>query len=311
MIKKLVLWVCAYLLLPSYLLLSGCSTNKVSGGGASSETENAIAVTLDIRTQAKQSVDVLLLGEEDSLSFQFDSTGTYTMESEFEVLSVEIETGGKVLTQTVPKGETSFAMELDIELSSPSLSVVENDICFGEYECGSLTDSRDGKTYSWILLGKDRWFQENLSFVDATPGIKTFNGEVFYTWNLTADSVGICPAGYSVPTERQWNDFESFAGRRADILVDSSAWDMNAEDVKPDSLQFTNSYGFDMKALGYLDENEEQVEFEVRAFFWTQDTVNDTLAWDRNFSLKDNAFGDHERNKAHALSVRCTRRVAE
>jgi uncharacterized protein (TIGR02145 family) len=75
-------------------------------------------------------------------------------------------------------------------------------------EKGTLKDSRDGRVYQWIKIGKKAWLAENLKY-DAKPGSWVYNNDTvnasiygrLYTWNA---AVTACPKGWVVPTDADW-----------------------------------------------------------------------------------------------------------
>jgi len=291
-----------------------CGNKEVSGGGASSETENAIAFTLNMETEARQSVQVVLYGDVDTLRFSFDSAGEYNLAWDFILQGVEFELeNGRVLPYTHFDDEQTFALELTVEKENKaSIALVEEQICLGMFECGSVFDDRDGKLYPWILLGKDRWFRTDLEFDPELEGVYAGPaGGLYYTWQYIEDSTAMCPSGYSVPNERQWNDLETYTGKSADVLVDSVYWDLENPLINTDTLQFGDPYGLAMQPGGFRDSSAQWQDVGIKAYYWSADEFNDTLAWDRNFSLEENVFGDSERPKSSALKIRCVRRVVD
>ncbi len=79
-----------------------------------------------------------------------------------------------------------------------------------------FTDSRDGKTYSTVILKyktdagvniKQEWFSQNLNFEVAQSFCyksETAYCEVFGRLYLREASKGACPSGWHIPTSTEW-----------------------------------------------------------------------------------------------------------
>jgi uncharacterized protein (TIGR02145 family) len=82
---------------------------------------------------------------------------------------------------------------------------------------GKFTDSRDGKTYKTIKIGKQIWMAENLAYKPSNGNYWVYkniesnlaeNG-CLYDW-YTAKTVS--PSGWHLPTDEEWETLISFLG---------------------------------------------------------------------------------------------------
>jgi hypothetical protein len=74
---------------------------------------------------------------------------------------------------------------------------------------GTFTDTRDGKKYKTIVIGKQKWLAQNLNYDDGKGGSKCYDNERencanygrLYTWDAAMKA---CPAGWHVPRNYEW-----------------------------------------------------------------------------------------------------------
>jgi uncharacterized protein (TIGR02145 family) len=106
------------------------------------------------------------------------------------------------------------------------------------FNCGDiLTDTRDGKTYRTVKIGTQCWMKDNLNVGTRIDGIvdeannqiiekyclyddedkcKTYGG--LYDWDEMMQYIniektqGICPTGWHIPNEAEWNILIDFLG---------------------------------------------------------------------------------------------------
>lgn len=154
---------------------------------------------------------------------------------------------------------------------------------------GTVTDI-DGNIYPTVQIGSQEWMAENLQvthyrngdeildygsrkiwddeyyraaycMIDNDPEVKSKYGLV-YTFYAATDSRGLCPDGWHVPSDLEWNELISYLGGNvgADIkLMNESNPEMNY-----------NSSGFSGSLTGLVDEFGNQYHPQyVGVYLWS------------------------------------------
>lgn len=127
---------------------------------------------------------------------------------------------------------------------SPSLPFTHTGpVNYGFDNCVNVfTDTRDGKIYKAVCVGKQVWMAENLRY-EAPGSTANYYGS-FY---LASDVQDICPKGWHVPSNTEWTQlFDELGGiaKAGGALKATSGWD-------PPNLGATNSSGFKALAGGF------------------------------------------------------------
>ena len=203
---------------------------------------------------------------------------------------------------------------------------------------GTMTDSRDNKVYKTVKIGNQVWMAENLNYADSvkTPSLmgknwcyanKAENCAVtgrLYTWAAAIDSVklatdadnpqdcgfdktctlpakvqGICPDGWHLPTQVEWNTLFAEVGgklRAGKILKAQTGW--------YDSGNGTDSVGFSALPAGGRDNGGQFGADGNSAYFWCTNSAGSFYA--SYMSLDYNVYAGLEYGlKDTAFSVRC------
>lgn len=174
---------------------------------------------------------------------------------------------------------------------------------------GVILDDRDGQLYSYVTIGHLDWFSQNLAYTGTgvsykkSPVTHSIFGR-FYSWEeatggqegtgLGCGPQGVCPPGWSVPTNEDWEDLgRTLCGDESLTFYDD--WDGSAEPLSanatflgekmwpynPDN-EHTNLTGWNAVPVGYTQSGHLNFEgFNSYAFWWSSGVRNEEQAYYR------------------------------
>lgn len=274
---------------PSSSDISSSSEAQLSSSEVSSSSETPNTST----TPASSTTDVILSSSDNATS-SADSAGSST-ES---ISSKSSSSSAQLSSSTQSSGSKTSSSSTEPSSSSETLVSIET--CPNpDIEYGTLTDPRDGKTYRTVKIDGKNWMAENLNYADSvkTPSLLTgtwcYNENDtncnalgrLYTWGSAIDSValateqsldcgylkkcripdeiqGICPPGWRLPNEGDWNRLLKAAGNnKGSVLKSRCGW---ANDGNG-----TDDFGFAALPAGGGNGTDQFAGFGTAAHFWT------------------------------------------
>jgi len=184
------------------------------------------------------------------------------------------------------------------------------------FACGNnLTDIRDNKVYSTVLIGSQCWLASNLNFGailassqdqrdncqaekycynDNPTNCTNFGG--LYQWDElmlfdeTPANQGFCPPGWHIPTENEWNTlFANYIN--------------NAFAASP--LKYSGYSGFNALLSGARHINKGWSFQGFATFFWSSTNWGSTKAWAHGMNEDDSSVSIYLSSRVNAFSVRC------
>ena len=185
-----------------------------------------------------------------------------------------------------PESSSSMSSQGDASSSSES----------GEPVFGTLTDARDGKVYKTVKLGSQEWMAENLNYAvegsmcydDNSENCKKFGRlynlvQVLDTTeqaferglsNLRLRSdfhprQGVCPDGWHVPEEAEWDTLFAFAEKYGDGESLSSSLLPYDWDDYHEKLNASNKFGLDIIGAGVCRTGEGCIGLDSLTYLWT------------------------------------------
>ena len=204
-------------------------------------------------------------------------------------------------------------------------------------QIGSFTDTRDGRTYDYVVIGDQTWMAENLRYDNSGSMTVALSGEqsttdqylyypnglsenletygYLYNWPAAMNSEsssesnpsgvqGICPDGWHLPSNAEWTQlYQALGGETnagAMLSGNASLW---SNPTITESQYFGNS-GFNALPAGYYESNDYG-NFGNKAFFWSAseyDTESAYICYIGGEEVGNVGYGE-----SAGLSVRCVK----
>jgi uncharacterized protein (TIGR02145 family) len=195
-----------------------------------------------------------------------------------------------------------------------------------------LTD-QDGNVYTSETIGTQVWMVENLKTTKyrngdligtTTPASFDITSEAepkyqwaymgneskvaaygrLYTWNATTDIRGVCPTGWHVPSDAEWNTLITFLGgeiNAMDKLIEAGSTHWQTGNVGA-----TNSSGFTALPGGFRYINGMFGGEGLYGDWWSSTKVSPTAASNLSFSISYSILRVQSQ-PSWGFSVRCLR----
>ncbi len=208
-------------------------------------------------------------------------------------------------------------------------------------ETGECVDY-DGNSYETVQIGDQLWMAENLKVThynngDEIPNITNMgdwaslstgaycdydnnptNSDTYgrlYNWYAVDDARGICPEGWHVPTDEEYQQLEIYLGMDP-AEADDTGWrgtdeggkmkETGTEHWNSPNTGATNESGFTGLPAGYRNANNGSYShMGYNGYFWSSSEHNSTNAWYRLLYYHDSYVYRYDTNKHFGFSVRC------
>ncbi len=188
---------------------------------------------------------------------------------------------------------------------------------------GTMTDSRDGKTYATVKINNQTWMARNLAYLPAvspssngsesSPYYYVYNYEgsnvaaakavanydtygVLYNWEAAKIS---CPSGWHLPTDAEWTILTDYLASSGGFMKEAGTTHWNSPNTDA-----TNASGFTALPGGHRYYDGDFLSLGLGAFFWSS-SENGSDAWGRGLYYDGDGVYRHYYYRGSGFSVRC------
>ena len=251
--------------------------------------------------------------------------------------------GNGSLTYTITgtpsaSGTASFALNIGGQTCALSLNVevnVANASCGASFvhnpnlSYGTVVD-QDGNTYKTIVIGSQEWMSENLKtstysngepipnvtdpnqWSNVTTGAWAhYNNDSqnecpygkLYNWHTLVHPSNVCPAGWHVPTDAEWNILTDYLGGPS--AAGGKMKSTGTQYWLSPNTDATNQSGFSGLPGGYRAFNGNFYDLGSMGWWW-REFEGDFNPWNRLLSYQSNGVSRSVNNNYNnGFSVRC------
>jgi uncharacterized protein (TIGR02145 family) len=196
----------------------------------------------------------------------------------------------------------------------------------------------DGNFYPSIIINGQEWMQKNLAVTkyrngDPIPtGLSDLNWQSttsgafaiynndavndtlygkLYNWYAVNDSRGVCPTGWHVPSDAEWNSFSNYLDPGAnggDTWPNAAGGKMKATTGwNSPNTGATNESGFTGLPGGYRYGDGPYFDVGIYVYWWSSTEYGSVTAWTRRLYYDVSFVSRYFGYKVVGYSVRCVR----
>jgi uncharacterized protein (TIGR02145 family) len=170
-------------------------------------------------------------------------------------------------------------------------------------------------------LDNDQWRNTEegaYAIYDDDPANDALYGKLYNHYAVTDDR-GLCPTGWHVPTDEEWNVLVKYLDPRADTecedCVQSKIAGGKLKSTKKSTpggwrspnTGATNSSGFTAPPGGLRDDGGGLFLMATNGFWWSSSVSSASDAWGRGLDYVDSTISRSSSNRTNGFSVRCCR----
>jgi len=178
---------------------------------------------------------------------------------------------------------------------------------------GTFTDSRDKKTYKTTKIGEQVWMAENLAYQAKNSKCyedKQANCEKYgrlYNWKT---ALGVCPQGWHLPSDNEWQTLVDFAG--GDEVAGKKLKAIRGWSKSKSGNDGTDNYGFAALPGSAVSSSGGFGGLYAYAYYWSATELNAISAYLRwMYYDYEKVVRDHYHKVTYLHSVRCVQTEAD
>jgi len=197
------------------------------------------------------------------------------------------------------------------------------------WACGdAFVDARNGQSYTTVQIGTQCWMADNLNigsridgannqtdnstiekycYNDDDANCTTYGG--LYQWDemmqytTTAGVQGICPSGWSIPTDEEWTTLTNYLG--GESIAGGEMKEAGTTHWDSPNTGATNNSGFTALPGGLRHSSGSFYSFGGYGDWWSSTENSGTGAWRRYLSYDNDQVSRSHYYKTFGFSVRC------
>ena len=196
----------------------------------------------------------------------------------------------------------------------------------------SAATDGDGTNYSSVTIDTQTWLAQNLKTTrysngeligttspstlniasetspkyqwaadDSESNVATYGR--YYTWAAVTDSRNVCPTGWRVPSDDDWETLKSFLG--GELVAGGILKETGTAHWTTPNEGATNFYGFTAVAAGYRISDGSFASFDLTNSYWSSTSNTSALAWGQGLRWDNAVLLRNGFDKNFGVVVRC------
>ena len=158
----------------------------------------------------------------------------------------------------------------------------------------------EGETYKTVTIGTQTWMAENLNYNPNTGKSACYDNKAsnctvygrLYDWET---ALTVCPSGWHLPSNAEWEVLVNYAGNSATKLKAISGWNSGGNG--------TDQYGFSALPGGDRHSDGSFNHGGAQGLWWSADEYSSSNAYSRNIDNTSARLDNYD--KLALYSVRC------